>query len=92
MSVFEGSRYEDADTELVVGTDGKPREVLKFLPPLSFTFDYINYTVRQGDRIDVLGQRFYGDPELWWAIAQVNPQWTFWDVLPAGLVLRVPRA
>ena len=33
------------------------------------------YTVptNGGGRLDLISQKFYGTPELWWAIAQCNP-------------------
>ena len=27
---------------------------------------------REGDRLDLLSQEFYGDPRYWWVIAQFN--------------------
>jgi nucleoid-associated protein YgaU len=30
------------------------------------------YTVREGDRLDLLAQKFYSDATLWWVIARRN--------------------
>jgi nucleoid-associated protein YgaU len=30
------------------------------------------YTAVEGDRLDVLSNRFYGTPEYWWVIAKAN--------------------
>ncbi|RSM72385.1 hypothetical protein SAMN05661093_00055 [Kibdelosporangium aridum] len=31
------------------------------------------HEVREGDRADVLANRYIGDPEQWWRIADANP-------------------
>ncbi|WP_431970461.1 LysM peptidoglycan-binding domain-containing protein [Nocardia sp. bgisy134] len=31
------------------------------------------YEVVEGDRLDLISARWYGDPELWWRIADANP-------------------
>jgi hypothetical protein len=40
-------------------------------------------------RIDLLAWRFYGDPALWWVIAEANAVLNPLD-LEAGRVLRIP--
>lgn len=90
MTIYEGSRYEYARTILDVGSDGVPRTVLETLPRKSGFITFTAYTVREGERIEQLGARFFGDPELWWHIADANPQFIYWDSLPTGLALRIP--
>lgn len=34
--------------------------------------DDIEYVIGEYDRIDLLSQKFYGTPRLWWVIAVVN--------------------
>ncbi len=34
---------------------------------------YILHMVVSGDRLDRLAHHYYGDPRLWWIIAQANP-------------------
>ncbi|OLS52127.1 LysM peptidoglycan-binding domain-containing protein [Rhodovulum sulfidophilum] len=43
---------------------------------------FVEYTLKVGDRLDKLAGEFYGDPRLWWAIAEANPQ----VFLPADLI------
>jgi nucleoid-associated protein YgaU len=31
------------------------------------------HEVQEGDRLDLIAARWYGDPELWWRIADANP-------------------
>ena len=42
----------------------------------------------EGDKCDVLANRFYGDSTLWWFIAKVNNLTT--NNIPAGTSLRIP--
>ena len=69
------SRY--ADTEIAVHTlpDGTEVRYAKhrLLPPLPDADDTSPHTVTVTDRPDLLGRRYYGDPEQWWRIADANP-------------------
>jgi hypothetical protein len=44
------------------------------------------HSVVQGDRLDLLAARLIGDPELWWRIADANP-----ELDPAELVAHIGR-
>ena len=46
------------------------------------------FIAQEGDRCDLLAQRFYGDPTLWWFIARANHLKTM--NIPAGTSLRIP--
>lgn len=52
--------------------------------------DDINHLVAQGDRIDRLSQKYYGDQMLWWVIAEKNnldqPSIELWE----GRMLVIP--
>lgn len=87
--IYEGSRYEFSDVERLVDTKGTARPTV-FAAPTDELINFSSYTVRQGDRIDLLADRFLGDAELWWKIADANPEWMFWDYLADGLTLRIP--
>lgn len=90
--IFEGSRYEHSDVVTLLAADGQPHQTVltegQQTAPMSFSY----YTVKDGDRIDLLADRFLGDAELWWLIADANPQHMFFDYLPNGMTLRIPGA
>lgn len=46
---------------------------------------------KDGDRLDVLAQRFYGDSALWWIIARANNIGKGTYVIEPGLRLRIPQ-
>lgn len=60
------------------------------LPTIPVQSDDINYRVTGNDRIDLLADRFYGDPIFWWVIAYANDM----EILPTDLVegalIRIP--
>lgn len=43
------------------------------------------------NRLDLISHRFYGTPQLWWAIAQVNNLVDVFLDIPVGTQLRIPR-
>jgi len=59
-------------------------------PDIPEQSDDISYDVKSHDRIDLLANRFYGDPVLWWVIAVANDM----EIIPTdfnvGDILRIP--
>jgi len=48
------------------------------------------HSVKQSDRLDLLGHRFYGDPFQYWRIADGNPTLIPDDALDPGAVIAIP--
>tara|TARA_B100000519_G_C13896537_1_gene275480 strand:- start:116 stop:409 length:294 start_codon:yes stop_codon:yes gene_type:complete len=46
---------------------------------------------REGDRLDLLANEFYGDARNWWIIADANNLGKGTLSVPPGLQLRIPR-
>ena len=46
------------------------------------------FMAQEGDRCDILANKFYGDVGLWWYIARVNSLKSM--NIPAGTTLRIP--
>lgn len=93
MAVNVGSRYEYATVDyLPVGY----RDVKK--PVLFYWFDnigsisYVEYTWKDGDRLDRLANEYYGNSSMWWIIAEHNPEISDHQNIEPGKVLRIPRA
>lgn len=90
MTIYIGSRYEGGTVASLPGADGVVRSTaFRGDSPYNST-RYSTYLVAEGDRIDRLADRFYGDPELWWVIADANPDVLLPDPLAPGVVLRIP--
>ena len=50
--------------------------------------DDMYFIAQEGDRCDLLANRFYNNIQLWWFIARVNNLTTM--NIPAGTKLRIP--
>lgn len=95
MTIFHGSRYEFEPLDRVKNPEGNanltifPRSLQAKYNNTSFTF--AQYIVKEGDRMETLAYQYYGQPQLWWLIADANPE-VFHpeDDLMPGSVLRIP--
>ena len=87
MPVFQGSRYVNTPARvrsgqtLILGI----RERVHFDESKS-TF----YTVVQGDTIDGIAYKQYGNAQLWWAIMDANPLYQSEIEIKPGDVLMIP--
>ncbi|WP_166026624.1 hypothetical protein [Streptomyces chilikensis] len=70
------SRYHDAEIGIHRMPDGTEVRYAKrrLLPPLPADGDEVRpHTVADGERPDLLAQRYFGDAGQWWQIADANP-------------------
>jgi nucleoid-associated protein YgaU len=88
---FEGSRYRRTPDTVLTDADGRAHPLKTLREPVA-TEEALVYTVRQGDRLDLLAHRFFHDSRKWWLIADANPQHlTLEEMLVPGRQLRIPR-
>ena len=52
--------------------------------------NYILYTVRQGDTLETLAARYFGNIKRYWEIADLKPQIQFPLDIKLGDVIRIP--
>lgn len=52
---------------------------------------YSIYSVKSGETMESIAVNVYGDPTLYWRIADMNPQISFPDSLQVGDVIRIPE-
>lgn len=91
--IFEGSRYSGAAVLRAKAADGKSRPTIyAMIGGAGGQVSYQLYPVTSGERMDIIANNLWGDPELWWRIADLNPQLLYPDEIPDGTVLRVPLA
>ena len=65
------SRYENSGLSFGKGTIGNKRDTTIYSNVPESNEDI--YVITQfGDRLDLLAKQFYGDPTLWWFIANTN--------------------
>jgi hypothetical protein len=84
------SRYTTATLTTAVGPDGETRQDMRVAFPQSRMINYTYYRVIGADRIDTIANNFFGRPDLWWKIADANPEIMDWMDLTPGMIIRVP--
>ena len=79
------SRYKNAK---ISKTDkGEKFDTTKY-PKIPEKNDDIYLLSTDGDRFDLLAQKYYGDPNLWWYIAKANKM--YFNNIPRGSTIRIP--
>lgn len=89
--IGQDSRYAKAKIVVTNGPNGEPRQEMRPAFPTTKVISYTLYRVISGDRIDTLANDFFGRADLWWVIADANPEIMDWFDLPFGAVLRIPN-
>lgn len=81
------SRLQFADLGVIDGVESWEM----FEPPAILEqADDTTYTVTDGDRIDLIANKFYGNPRLWWIVAVANDLDDLPTDLYGGRLLRIP--
>lgn len=88
--IFQGSRYDGVPVLRAIGADGVSRPTV-FGDVTDLSRRFLHHTVIEGDRIDTISFRYYGDPLLWWYIADANPEVFYPEDLQPGQSLRIPQ-
>jgi len=79
-----------ANTEVVKETStGKRNYMTTIFPVIPVADSDVYIITRDGDRLDSLAHRVYGDSTLWWVIASANGISDSFFITP-GTKLRVP--
>jgi hypothetical protein len=55
------------------------------------TSSFFYYDWLEGDRIDLVANKIYGDPSYWWKIMDFNPEVMDATNIPSGTTLRIPN-
>jgi len=87
---FNGSRYLNVKEYAVTDPEGRTVTAKRSRPTLELNGSF-RYTVKQGDRLDLLSNKFYHTPRKWWLISDANPDIMYPDELLApGRILIIP--
>ncbi len=79
------SRYAAVPTQEVTLADGTQFKVMGNVPARRYEAAQV-HIVEQGDRLDLLAYRYYGDAGKWWVIADANVHLLHPWELPTDLV------
>ena len=80
------SRYDGIETATLETADGREIVFLRrrFVPPSSRFSLLQEHTVIEGDRLDNLAARYFGDPLLYWRICDANDAMRPCDLVAGG--------
>lgn len=90
MAITTGSRYASGTIIVVDDPQRGQHQAVVPEPPTDRSFAFTFYQITDGDTIDMLGHRLFGAGQLWWMLADANPEILDWNAVPPGTVLRVP--
>lgn len=93
MAINAGSRYETSTVDYfrkVEGNQTYPITLYKFDSLTSVSF-YL-HTLVEGETLQGLADQYFNRPDLWWAIAEYNPEVTDFVHLQPGTQIRIPSA
>lgn len=84
--IYDNSRYKDCD--ILYTKEGTPflSQRGDFSPETVLEY----YTFKEGDTLDGLAYKYYGDASLWWSILDANPSFESEIEIEYGTVLTIP--
>lgn len=90
MAIYKNSRF----TNTYVYSDELNRDIVHLgiinEPKFQPSQDDLQIEIIQGDRLDLMAKRFYGDEALDWVILEANPQLSNPFDVRYGDIIRVP--
>jgi hypothetical protein len=87
--ITNNSRYADSELTLVASGRGTNLTVVPG-QQREWSFNFTYHQLTSADRIDLLATQYYGDPRMWWHIADANPEVMSWETLAPGQIVRIP--
>jgi len=89
--VFKGSRYTRINVIQPLNSDGKSPRVLAERPIVAAP-GKLEYVVSDGERLDQLSSRFFGEATKYWLILDANLDvLNPFELLQAGIAIHVPQ-
>lgn len=91
MTIYSGSRYSDAIVDYFTKEEYGPAT-----PVVIYKFDslkrvsYFTHIYTTGETLHGLSQKYFRRPDLWWAIAEYNPEVVDFTNIASGTLLRIP--
>jgi nucleoid-associated protein YgaU len=88
--ILTTSRYAAMPIVSIPTTPDGHSTIAVFGPPRMAPMNFTYYRIKDGDRLDSLAQRFYGQSDAWWVIADANPEVFDPANLQTGTIIRIP--
>lgn len=87
--IYKGSRFEGANLLYDVANE------THYVAPVDTNFDGspqdLVYQFKEEDRLDLLANKFYGDPQKHWIILYANPEFMNELEISVGDILVIPH-
>lgn len=77
-------------TNIIRNLEGKRYYDAKIYPEIPRSNNDLYVITSFGDRYDLLANRYYKSPSLWWVISSANPEYIGSLYPPIGVQLRIP--
>ena len=77
-------------TKIIKNPEGKRYYSSRRYPEIPRSDNDLYVITAIGDRYDLLANRYYKDPTLWWVISSANPEYIGSLFPPIGTQLRIP--
>jgi hypothetical protein len=92
MAIVSGSRYEYSLVDYFRKNEhGDTYPIVFYEFDNLYNISYITHTYTKGETLQGLSQYYLRTPELWWTIAEYNPEVTDFINIPENTVLRIPN-
>ena len=82
-------RYRHSKT--IIKKDNKRIYGQTLYPPIIPKASDLYIRIQDGQRLDTLANTYYGDPSMWWIIAQANSITGGTLFVPPGKQIRIPQ-
>ena len=90
MTIVQGSRYASVPLSYVPVDAAGTTVKTVYGPTGSLPPRFTYYMIQIGERYDTIANRIYGRPDMWWLLADANPEVFYPDALVPGAIIRVP--
>ena len=90
--IFLDSRYADGTLFKAWNARKSQYDLAVFRTWTNEVKSFFIYEWVETDRIDNVATRFYGEPNLWWVILDMNPEILNPQNIPPGTQLRISHA
>jgi len=92
MAINPQSRYYTSNVGYVQKeADGPFTPIVFYRPDSLLKINYVEHIYKEGERLESIANKYFNRPDLWWAIAEYNPQIKDFFNIDAGTVLRIPN-
>lgn len=92
MAISRVSRYQRHTTAVVVDRHGNRQVAIMRRVPVAQRVRVMDTLWREGDRVDLLANRYLGSAQEWWVVAEANPAVLDWTAPAGSTPVMVPRA